>query len=264
MDSSRGPTRRLLGRPVKRALRSAGYRLVPFERPLPKDFDDFHTQLWRKVAPYTMTSPDAVRVLGDAVRHVIGAGIPGAVVECGVWRGGSMMAVAGTLLDLGRTDVELYLFDTFSGMTEPTDRDVHHTGEQAAELLDRESRADRTKSLLWASARRDEVRGALASTGYPPKRVHLVEGRVEDTVPSRSPGRIALLRLDTDWYESTRHELLHLYPRLSPGGLLIIDDYGTWRGSAAATDEYFAEHGPRPFLTRIDDGGARVVVKPPG
>ena len=79
----------------------------------------------------------------------------------------------------------------------------------------------------------------MASTGYPPDRVRYVKGPVERTIPDRLPGGpIALLRLDTDWYESTRHELLHLFPLLSPGGVLIIDDYGHWSGARKAVDEY--------------------------
>ena len=78
--------------------------------------------------------------------------------------------------------------------------------------------------------------------------------------PAASPPSIALLRLDTDWYESTYHELVHLYPRLSVGGILIIDDYGYWQGARRAVDRYFAEQGTRVFLSRIDETG-RLAVK---
>ena len=78
----------------------------------------------------------------------------------------------------------------------------------------------------------------LLSTGYPGGNLVLVEGKVEETIPRTMPAQICLLRLDTDWYESTRHELIHLYPKLIKNGVLIIDDYGHWRGSKQATDEY--------------------------
>jgi hypothetical protein len=107
-----------------------------------------------------------------------------------------------------------------------------------------------------------EVRAALLSTGYPAERVHLVEGRVEDTLPAAAPDAIALLRLDTDWYAGTKHELETLYPRLSPGGVLILDDYGHYEGARRAVDEYFADAGGRPLLSRIDYTG-RVGVKGP-
>jgi O-methyltransferase len=90
----------------------------------------------------------------------------------------------------------------------------------------------------------------------------VVKGRVEETLPERAPERISLLRLDTDWYESTRHELEHLYPRLSPGGILILDDYGCWQGAREATDEYFMAHPPRPFLARFNEREERVAIKP--
>ena len=84
---------------------------------------------------------------------------------------------------------------------------------------------------------------------------------VEDTIPNQAPKEIALLRLDTDWYESTLHELEHLYPRLVSGGVLIIDDYGHWRGAREAVDEYIDKHKLKLFLTRIDYTG-RLCVKP--
>ena len=76
----------------------------------------------------------------------------------------------------------------------------------------------------------------------------------------KSPDKIALLRLDTDWYESTKHELLHLYPILAMHGLLILDDYGIWAGCQKAVDEYFSERKIKIFLSRIDDS-CRAAIK---
>jgi hypothetical protein len=103
-----------------------------------------------------------------------------------------------------------------------------------------------------------EVEAVMWSTGVPSEKVHLVVGKVEDTIPRSVPESIAVLRLDTDWYESTMHELVHLWPRVSSGGVLIVDDYGWWRGSRRAVDEFF---GGRELLNRIDPSGARLVVK---
>ena len=113
---------------------------------------------------------------------------------------------------------------------------------------------------MRAYASLEDVTGNLASTGYPVHNVHFVPGKVEETIPETAPDRICLLRLDTDWYESTRHELVHLYPRVVTSGILIIDDYGHWRGAREATDEYFRQCEPAPFLHRIDYT-ARLVVK---
>jgi hypothetical protein len=245
---------------LRRLLHRLGYEIMRPRPPWPRDFRQAEIDLCREVASYTMTSPEAIHALAEAVRYVVSNGIPGAIVECGVWKGGSMMAVARTLLGLGRTDIELYLFDTFEGMTEPTNKDVSRlTGETAAALLARES--EKEGSMLWARAPVEEVQRAMCLVSYPAAKIHFVRGRVEETIPEQAPERIALLRLDTDWYESTTHELAHLYPRLNAGGVLILDDYGWWRGAAEATDEYFRQNPPAPLLVRIDDGGRRVAVK---
>ena len=101
---------------------------------------------------------------------------------------------------------------------------------------------------------------AMNSTGYDQGLVHLVKGRVEETIPEHAPDSIAFLRLDTDWYESTKHELEHLFPRLSRHGVLIVDDYGHWKGARKAVDEYFAENKIKILLSRVDYTG-RVAVK---
>jgi O-methyltransferase len=209
-----------------------------------------------RVAPYTMTSPERRASLIGAVDHVVRHGIEGAVVECGVWRGGSMMAVALALLARGDPSRELYLYDTFEGMSEPTDLDRGPAGEPARSQLDRAARDE----AVWAVAGLDDVQANLGSTGYPRERVHLVRGKVEETIPATLPGAIALLRLDTDWYESTRHELEHLYPLLARHGVLIIDDYGHWQGARRAVDEYFAASAEPVFLHRVDYT-ARLVIK---
>jgi len=166
-----------------------------------------------------------------------------------------MMAVA---LTLARSAAErpLYLFDTFEGMSEPTDRD-RMQGHDVRPLWESMREGD---SNALARASIEEVRAAMQSTGYERGLIKLVKGKVEDTLPDRAPDQIALLRLDTDFYESTRHELVHLFPRLSTGGILIIDDYGTLEGAREAADEYFAEHDVRIFLARTDETG-RVGVK---
>ena len=223
----------------------------------PVDFDEADIDLCLRVAPYTMTTPPRIYALVRAVEYVSLRRIPGAIVECGVWRGGSMMAVALTLLRLGITDRDLYLFDTFTGMTAPSDEDVRRSGERAADLLANES----PESDIWAVAPIDEVREAVLGVGYPQERIHFVQGPVEETLPANAPEEIALLRLDTDWYSSTKHELVHLYPHLGAGGILILDDYGFWQGARRAVDEYVAEENAPLLLNRIDNT-ARIAVKP--
>ena len=221
------------------------------------DVDPRVRAIFNRVKPYTMTSPERVISLCDAVRYVVAGGIEGAIVECGVWRGGSSMAAALMLSQLGVADRELCLFDTFEGMSEPGEHDRRASdAAPAAELL-----ATTTKSAkVWAYSPLDEVRRNLGSTGYPMGRVRFVQGKVEDTIPGAAPEKIAVLRLDTDWYESTRHELEHLFPRLAPGGVLIIDDYGAWEGARRAVDEFIAANNVHILLHRIDETG-RMGVK---
>jgi O-methyltransferase len=223
----------------------------------PQDFDEADKDLYRRVGPYTMTTPPRVYALVRAVEYVVARGVPGAIVECGVWRGGSMMAAALTLLRLGAPERELYLYDTFAGMPPPSDVDTTRSGERADDLL---AEAD-DDSHIWAIASLADVREAVLSTGYPEQSIHFVEGLVEETVPATAPEEIAFLRLDTDWYSSTRHELEHLYTRLAPGGVLILDDYGHWQGARRAVDEYLTANGISLLLNRVD-GTARIAVKP--
>jgi O-methyltransferase len=216
------------------------------------------SEVIQKVKPFTMTSPARVAALCDAVAHVVRHGVQGDFVECGVWKGGSAMAAALRLMQLNAVGRPLLLFDTFEGMTPPSEIDRSgRSGFSAAALL----KSAPEKSHIAARAPIEEVRQNMASTGYPPNLVHLVRGPVEETLPDRAPERIAVLRLDTDWYDSTRHELLHLYPRLAAGGILIIDDYGDWQGARKAVDEYFDEQKIPIFLHRIDHTG-RIAVKP--
>ncbi len=226
----------------------------------PIEFDPAVAQTIERVQPYTQTSPLRIEALCNAVTYIVRHQLQGAIVECGVWRGGSMMAVAETLLRLGEQDRPLYLFDTFEGMTSPSQHDIDFEGKSASDLLHAQDREDPLS--VWCVSPMDEVRQNMQSTGYPSNQVHFVRGKVEQTLPDEAPPRIAILRLDTDWYASTRHEMEHLFPRLVPGGVLIIDDYGHWNGARRAVDEYFQMHGIPMLLQRIDYSGRISVVCP--
>ena len=225
------------------------------EKSLPNDYDEAAVRILRQVQSRTMTDSAKLFGLVEATRYVVKRGIPGDIVECGVWRGGSMQAVALTLIEEGTTDRRLHLFDTFEGMPPPTEKD-RRNGTSAEEMLASHDKDHR----IWAIADLDDVQEAMRDTRYPSDLIELHPGLVEETVPIRAPAQISLLRLDTDWYESTRHELEHLYDRLSPGGVLIIDDYGDWDGARLATEEFLARL-PEPLLL-IPIGTGRLAVKP--
>jgi hypothetical protein len=215
-----------------------------------------------RVRPYSITSQDRLVACIDSVRYCVARGVPGAFAECGVWRGGSVLAMILTLQELGAEERDIYLYDTFEGMTEPTEADTSPYEQSAlATWRDAEQSGERAWQGYFDPElfNEQQVRETLVATGYPESRLHFVRGKVEDTLPAGAPERIALLRLDTDWYESTRHEMEHLYPRLERGGVLIIDDFGHWDGARRAVEEYFAGHPPL-LLSRIDYTG-RIAVK---
>jgi hypothetical protein len=224
------------------------------------DLEPEFLELYERCRDCTMTSIERMYALYTATRYVVESAVPGDFVECGVWRGGSVMLIALTLLRLGSTDRSLWLYDTFDGMTPPSDADIQETtGSPARDIL--AQRARTAEDPFWAVAPRPAVEHNLEGTGYPPARIRFIEGDVLKTLPSEAPAEIALLRLDTDWYASTRHELEHLYPRVPSRGVLIIDDYGYWRGARRATDDYLRSLPRKPLLQRIDYTG-RLCVKP--
>lgn len=208
----------------------------------------------------TMVSKQRLWATAKAVRYIIDENIPGDFVECGVWRGGNSLLASHSFKEAEIYDRRVWLFDTFNGMTAPTDADVRaETGKSANERfeeLQRESHND------WCYAPIDDVRKSFERHGLLSDRVVFVQGDVAETLTVNHglPEKISVLRLDTDWYESTRIELEVLWPRLEPGGILIVDDYGYWAGSKTAVDEYFSKLERKPFLNYIDNTG-RLAVK---
>ncbi|MDB4777963.1 TylF/MycF family methyltransferase [bacterium] len=222
------------------------------------DATDRQLDILQWVHPYTMTSPERILAVCNAVEYVVRSGVEGSFVECGVWRGGSTAAAALTLKQLGESDRELWLYDTFEGMSEPSKQDVDCWGYDAEQLLTEQDPDD--AESVWCVSALQEVKDVILETGYPQERTRFIVGKVEETLPTQRPEKIALLRLDTDWYESTRCEMEELFPRLQPGGVLIIDDYGHWKGCRKAVDEYIANNSINIFLNRIDYTG-RLGIK---
>jgi hypothetical protein len=225
----------------------------------PPDFEKFHIDIITKVRPYTMTSNERLYGLIEAVKYIVHNNIEGDFVECGVWKGGSMMAIAETLVQLGITNKQLYLYDTFAGMTAPTEEDVDLMERDAASQLQQQQNI-KTESVVWAYSGLDEVKSNISKINYPSNNIHFIEGDILKTIPANLPGKTALLRLDTDWYESTKHEMEHLYSLLVSKGVLIIDDYGFWKGSRKAVDEYLAANKISILLNRMDETG-RIAIK---
>jgi len=244
-----------LRRLIARSANRFGYDIS--RKALPPDMEPAFLEAYGLCSPHSMTSIERMYGLYTAVDHIVRLGIPGDFVECGVWQGGSSMMMASTLMR-GSDRRRLWLYDTYSGMTEPTEMDRDFGGVAAADNWQRSKVDDGNQ---WCRAGLDIVRRNMARTGYPSEHIRYVEGPVERTLLETSPEQIALLRLDTDWYESTRAELELLYPKLVKGGILIVDDYGHWQGARQAVDEYFARPDVvAPCLMRMDYTG-RIAVR---
>ena len=209
--------------------------------------------IYRKVKDYTLVPIERCYSLYQTVNYIIKNNIEGGLVECGVWKGGSSMLMAYTLLEAGVSNRKIYLYDTFEGMTKPGEMD----GQEEKDQWESGRVTDTLNNMCYSPI--EEVKVNMNKTGYPAENIILVKGKVEETLPGTIPSLISLLRLDTDWYESTKHELIHLYPLLEKHGVLIVDDYGAWQGARKATDEYFSSI-PNTFLGRIDYTG-RIVIK---
>lgn len=235
---------------IKKFINYLGYDITHKKASRTHDMDKEFFPIYKKCHPISMTSIEAKYALYGAVNYVIDKDIPGDFVECGVWKGGSCLLIADTMVRRGVTDRKIYLYDTFAGMSEPEDIDVRSSSKMKAypkwKALQREDHNE------WCYSSLEEVKANLAHTLYPQDNFVFVKGKVEDTIPLIIPERIAILRLDTDWYSSTRHEMMHLFPLISPGGILIVDDYGALEGARKAVDEYLAEKGIKLFLQRVD------------
>lgn len=242
---------------INKILHKLGLKLsLIFERHLDKEDKPF-LEIYNKSRPYTMTSIERVYSLYKAVEYIVKLKVPGDMVECGVWKGGSSMAIASTLLKMNDTTRKIYLYDTYAGMSEPTHKDVDFLGRLAIKEWEINQEDDFNK---WAYSALEETKRNLFKTGYPKENLLFVKGRVEETIPKIIPDNIALLRLDTDWYDSTYHELRYLFPRLSVNGIVIIDDYDFFKGQREAVDKYFKENNIN-MLLNIIDGAGRIGIK---
>ena len=224
----------------------------------PVDLEPEFKEIYERCKKYTMTSLERMYALYKAVKYIIHSKVPGDFVECGVWKGGSSMIMAYTLLKEKETIRKIYLYDTFKGMSRPTEKDLRIS--DSASVINKWERKQKEEYNEWDFSPLREVKKNMFSTGYPGENMVFVKGKVEDTIPDIMPTKIALLRLDTDWYESTFHELTHLFPLLSYNGILIIDDYGHWAGAREAADQYFKENNITILLNRIDYS-ARIGIK---
>lgn len=214
----------------------------------------------------TMTCKEHLLFLSTTLDQMNQQALSGAIVECGVWKGGCCMWMAHCQKRYAAVDAvdrTIYLFDTFNGMTVPIDHDAKEDP-RAMELYNQITNGRYQRHYdkwhhenKWAYAPLEYVQHNMTKVGYNPDRIKYVVGDVLETLrmAENLPTEIAILRLDTDWYESTKTELEVLFPRVVKGGLVIIDDYFAWRGSRNATDEFLTAHGHEVKLLDIKRTG---------
>jgi O-methyltransferase len=232
-----------------------GYKLLKDTEK--EEYAEFY-DLYLRCKPYTMTSIERMFALYKGVEYIIKNNIPGDFVECGVWKGGSSMLIALTLLKFGVTDRKIWMYDTFEGMSEPGEEDEDIMGGKAHDTW---KKLKQDEQSGWCVSSLEAVKNNLSITNYPNPLFHFISGMVEKTIPNHMPnGHIALLRLDTDWYESTNHEMNFLFPLLVKSGVLIIDDYGHWQGAKKAIDEYVHHNNIAIYLHKVDYT-ARIAIK---
>jgi O-methyltransferase len=249
----------MLVKTLNKFLSKAGYQISSVNTdPVDIVSDKEFMQLYHVCKPYTMTSIERMYSLYHSVYYILKNNIYGDFVECGVWKGGSSLLISLILQREGAFDRKIYMYDTFEGMPPPSEQDKTFAGEDAKRLLDQQDKAD--AASIWCYSSLSDVKGTLALSAFPPSNLIFIQGKVEGTLLKDKPERISLLRLDTDWYESTKVELNILYPLLSEQGVLIIDDFGHWEGAKRAVIEYFDAADKKPLLQRIDYTG-RILIK---
>jgi len=202
--------------------------------------------LYDAVRPYTMLNHSRAHSLYEGVRQVVARDIPGDIVECGVARGGSAALMALALGDQKQNarSRKIFAFDTFAGLPPPTIDDPDY---ELARHWTGKCRGDEA-----------EVRALFHELGVADI-TECIKGTFRETLPRWESGPIALLHLDGDWYESIRVCLEQLWDRVSPGGIVQVDDYGAWAGARKAVDEFIATRKIAAPLKYIDPTGRQLI-----
>lgn len=225
-----------------------------------------------KVRAYTMLPPERLITLYQQAAHCEKTGLPGAFVECGVWKGGSVAVMALANLERGAARRDVHLFDAFTDICEP---DQAVDGERAVREVKAWGKGGGVDGKLAPVTGFYDAMGGAGTldgnkrllegvAGYPAERLHYHVGWFQETLPKDAAGipEIAILRLDGDWYASTKVCLEHLYDKVVGGGFVIVDDYGAYDGCRKAVDEFRRDRGITAYLHHID-GEARYWIKQP-
>jgi O-methyltransferase len=218
------------------------------------EVNKYEKKLINKCLQYSMTNFERMWSLIQSFHHVRQESLVGDFVECGVWKGGNIILLK-KLIEKFNFKKNIYGFDTFEGMVEPSFYDVNYNNKSAKKMFDEHKKKD----IGFAMCSLDDVKRNIKKNTKT-NNIFLIKGKVENTLKNKKklPKKISILRLDTDFYESTKIELEILFPRLVKGGVLIVDDYGFWKGAKKAVDEYFCDY--RQFMHYVDHS-CRLLIK---
>ena len=215
-------------------------------------------ELINLIKNYSMTPKIRIYNLMQALKHLKIKKIEGDYVECGVWKGGNILLFKKFLESEDSRQRNIYAFDTFEGMTDPDKNDFEiSTNNTAIKLLQKDKNK---KTNVWGICNLDQVKKNISKHTKDLNNIYFIKGDVEKTLNEikNIPEKISLLRLDTDWYKSTKKELEVLYEKVSSGGVIIIDDYGHWGGSKKAVDEFFSN---KYVWMHYVDYACRLIIK---
>jgi O-methyltransferase len=252
---------------IRKGLNKLGYDIVRFVDKInligfPVEFSEDDAEILRSVINKNLSMASLPRLYATmaACKYVAENNIDGDFVECGVWRGGNAV-IAARIFHRERVLKKIWLFDTFRGMTKPTERDIaFHSGISASAKYERSQQKDHNS---WCYSSVGDVMKNLAESGVRSDTgdVRFIEGDVLATLsePANLPSKIAILRLDTDWFESSLKELEVLYPLVARGGVVLLDDYGHWGGARAAVDTYFSNEQFKPLKIYNDRAGRSLI-----
>ena len=224
-----------------------GYRFIKIQK---SDWSDnfigiskFEKKILKISSKYSMTGFERMFFLIKALKQIKIDNIEGDFVECGVWKGGNLILFQKIIEKLNFKNRKIFAYDTFSGMSQPGSFDLNVNNEKAATIVNKLKKkgVDSKKNIILTECDLKDVKKNFKENTKKNNNLICIKGEVEKTLKIKKnlPKKISLLRLDTDWYQSTKTELEVLFPLLSKNGILIIDDYGYWKGSKKAVDEYF-------------------------
>jgi hypothetical protein len=244
----------ILKKVILDALASRGLKLARLDAEYPIEISIENKNDIESCNRFTMIGISRLVCNVIAMKYVEENSLVGDVVETGVWKGGSIALLARTSLDFGNHERTFWAFDTFAGMPEPGSLDEKFAHDKFAELKDHSGYSD------WCRANETDVRSNIEHLCGSLTNFKFVKGKVEETlkIEENLPTKISLLRIDTDWYDSTRAALEVLYPKVVSGGVVIVDDYGAWSGSQIAVDEFFSKFF-KPLM--LPFGSSRIFVK---